>query len=65
MRRQGLQARQGVRRGSLRVQPDPLILRRQDDGHAVVELGYQAIGGGGEHGEGVVVQTWREMVITP
>jgi hypothetical protein len=36
----------------------------QDDGHAVVEPGDQAIGGSGENGKEVVFQRWREMEMT-
>src|SRR4029450_3424249 len=43
VRRKGLQAGLHLRWGSLRIQPGRLVLRMQDDGHTVVDLGYQTV----------------------
>src|SRR5262245_5181994 len=51
MRQKGLQARLGLRWSRLRVQPRRLILWRQYDGHAVVDVRDQAVGLRGNDGK--------------
>lgn len=60
--RNGLEAGLGLRWGGLRIQPGRLILWRQDDGHAVVNLGDQAIGCGRDDGKGT---PWAVLPILP